>query len=93
LAVDPEALAQLARLLGDDSLRSASAPAVQHAIDNRFERLVTGLLDEAMASDDVSDRDSAVDFLDRRLATFGALLSDEQHSRLRTAIRAKIEAW
>jgi hypothetical protein len=90
---DPEALAQLARLLGLDTSRLADGELVCTAIDQGLEPLTAGLLAEAAASDDVSDRDSALDFVNRRLDYLGALLDDEQRSRLWQALRGKIEAW
>ena len=88
-----EALAQIARLLGDDRLRQASREEVRASMASRFGRLVEGLIDEAMASDDVIDRESALAFLDDRLSFLGSLLSDDERSRLREALQEKIESW
>jgi hypothetical protein len=63
------------------------------AIERRFERLVDGLVAEAAASDDVYDRDSAFEFVDARLQDLLLFLSEDQSSRLRDAVRGKIEAW
>jgi hypothetical protein len=93
VAEDPEALAQIARLLGDERLRTASAEDVRVRVDQRLEQLADGLLAEATASDDVIDRESALDFLNDRLRFFGALLSEGQRTRLLAALREKIEAW
>jgi hypothetical protein len=90
---DPEALAQLARLLGLDSSGLANRDQVRVAVELGLERLTGGLLAEAAASDDVSNRDSALDFINRRLDYLGALLTDEQRSRLLQALRGKIEVW
>ncbi|HEX5370811.1 MAG TPA: hypothetical protein VFY10_15495 [Dehalococcoidia bacterium] len=90
---DPEALAQLARLLGDERLRAASSTELGAAVDEHFDALVAGLADEAAASDDVIDQASALEFLKVRLDFLGALLSSEQTSRLWQAVQAKIEAW
>jgi hypothetical protein len=93
MASDPEALTQLARLLQDDRLRSASLDEAQAAIDNRMELLASGLLEEATASDDVLDRESALEFVRSRLAYFGTLVRDDQQALLLDDIRGKIEAW
>jgi hypothetical protein len=93
MATDREAITQLARLLGDESLRLASTDASTDQVERGFERLVDGLLAEAVASDDVIDRESAMEFINDRLRFFGPLLTDDQRSRLEEALREKIEAW
>lgn len=93
MAVDPEAQAQLARLLADESLRAASESELRRAVDQRFDWLVDGVAQEAAASDDVFDKTSAFDFVAARVDNFGGALSTEQKSRLLAAVRGKIEAW
>ena len=93
MASDPEAQAQLARLLADESLRHASTPDLTRAIDAGFDRLVDGIVAEASASDDVFDRESGLEFVIKRVDNLGSTLTDEQQSRLREALRGKIEAW
>ncbi len=93
MAIDPEAQAQLARLLADESLRVAPEPAVSEAIDNHFERLIDGIVAEAAASDDVFDRDSGVEFVQKRVEYLSSALNDEQQARLLEGVRGKIEAW
>jgi hypothetical protein len=93
VATDPEALTQLARLLDDASLRNAPPDAVRDAVDNGMPRLVDALMAEATASDDVIDRDSALEFLQRRLDFLSGLLTAQQASRLLSALSAKIESW
>lgn len=93
MAANPEALAQLARLLGDDRLRTATVDETRGAIDSRFDLLVNGLLNETVASDDVNDRDTALSFIEQRLAFFGDIVSNDQRSRLWQALWEKIEAW
>ena len=93
MAQDPEALAQIARLLGDERLRTASAEDVRARVDERLELLADGLMAEATASDDVSDRDSALAFLDSRIEFFVGVISDDLRARLRDAARLRIEAW
>jgi len=93
VASDPEALAQLARLLGNDALRTSTAIEVRAAASADIERLAAGLVVEAAASDDVTDRQTALEFLDSRINFFNDLLDGEVRTRLWTAIQAKIEAW
>lgn len=95
MAQNPEALAQIARLLGDDSLRNATAEEVRRVASLRLERLVEGLVAEAASSDDVTDRESALFFLEARIGQFRGLLPDDAPfgSRLWQAIRAKIDPW
>jgi hypothetical protein len=93
MAIDPEAQAQLARLLADESLRVAPEAVVSQAIDNHFERLIEGVVAEAAASDDVFDRDSGLEFAIKRVEDLSSALSDEQQARLLEGVRGKIEAW
>jgi hypothetical protein len=93
MAENPEALAQLARLLQDGTLRTGGADAIRTGVDAGFERLVAGILEEAAASDDVIDGESARAFVEDRVGFLGALLNHEQRSRLLQALRDKIEAW
>jgi len=95
LAQNPEALAQIARLLGDDSLRNATAAEVRRVASARLDLLVAGLVAEAAASDDVTDRESALAFLESRLHQFDALLADDAPlaSRLWQALQVKIDLW
>ena len=93
MASDPEALAQLARLLGNDALRTSTENEVRAAASGNIERLARGLTDEAAASDDVTDRESALLFLRDRLNFLNGLLDDDTGSRLWHAIQDKIETW
>ena len=93
MASDPEALAQIARLLGNDALRTSTESEVRIAVAANVERLAEGLATEAAASDDVTDRASAVDFLRDRLNFLNGLLDDDTRTRLWHAIQDKIEAW
>lgn len=93
MATDPEALAQLARLLGNDALRTSSADEVRAAVSGDVERLADGLVAEAAASDDVSDGESALAFLQMRIDFFKDLLEPGAGTRLWQAVQAKIDAW
>ena len=93
MALDPEALAQLARLLGNDALRTSTEIEVRAAVSANIERLAAGLVAEAAASDDVSDRQTALDFVESRISFFNDLLEDETRTRLWGAIQDKIDTW
>ena len=93
MATDPEAQTQLARLLRDESLRSAPIGDVREAVDAGFELLADGLVAEAIASDDVIDHESALTFVRLRLESLKSLLTEPQASRLFLAVQGKIEAW
>jgi len=90
---DPEARTQLARLLGDERLRSAPIEAVCQAVDEQFDLLVDGLVAETAASDDVMDRETGLSFARLRVDALRAVLSESQAAWLYEAVRGKIEAW
>jgi len=89
----PEVLAQLARLLSDEELRSADDAALGAAVDSKFWNLVEGLLAEAAVSDDVNDRASAEAYLESRVDFLGVVLSGEQRSRLSETLMAGVQSW
>ena len=93
MATDPEAQAQLARLLRDESLRSASDAELRRAVDRGFEALVEGVVAEAAASDDVTGQESAMSFVQLRLQSLTPVLEDKQAARLVEAVREKISRW
>ena len=93
MAGDPEARTQLARLLGDERLRSAPIEVVREAVDEQFDLLVDGLVAETAASDDVMDRETGLSFARLRVDALPAVLSGSQAVRLYEAVRGKIEAW
>ncbi len=93
MATDPEALTQLSRLLGEQLSPATTSLEVQHAVERRFEVLVSGLIAEAAASDDVLNRESAMAFLEARLLDLRTWLTDDQRSRLRDELRGRIESW
>lgn len=87
-------LAGLPRLLGrPDLAQGADAAALQRAVDERFEALATGLLEEIAASDDVHDTDSARDYLEGRLRDLARYLSAAQVERLRADVLQRVAAW
>jgi hypothetical protein len=101
----PIQLAQLARLLGADELRTGLAlqgkpegegidvGRLQAFLEERLERLARGLLEEAVASDDVVDGTSAETYLEDRLAFFGELLSEEHRRRVRELYLEAVRRW
>jgi hypothetical protein len=99
----PILLAQLARLLGAEELDSALARRgegegidvgrLRAFLGRRLERLARGLLEEAVASDDVVDAASAETYLEDRLAFFGELLSKEQRRRVRVLYLEAVRRW
>ena len=93
MANHPEALAQLARLLSDERLVGATPDEVRSAIETGFERLIDGLVAEASASDDVSDRDSALYYVEDRLRFLSPMIGEQQRQRLRQAIQERIASW
>jgi hypothetical protein len=105
---NPEAIVQLVRLAGRDeilrglglegqdvpaSLDSQQTARLQALIEARLDAISRGLLEEAMASDDVHDTPSAHAYLDDRLRFLGDLLSRAQLEALRQTLRRKVEAW
>ena len=93
MAENPEAHAQIARLLAEPRLRNASIEDVQSAVDSAFDRLVLGLVAEAGASDDVMDRESALAFMHDRLLFLQSLLRDDQRRLLLEALAEKVASW
>ena len=105
---NPEAVIQIARLLGrvefslrlglgdgdlPASLDASQLARLQMLVDERAEPLSAGLLQEAMASDDVQDAVAAFVFLDDRLRFLGGMLTEEQRERIRRAFRVAVEGW
>jgi hypothetical protein len=105
---DPEAILQLARLTGRDEflrrlqLDAGRIPPQLDAdqrrrltawIDEQCEALVQGLLDEAMACDDVQDAGSACAYLEDRLRFLNDLLSAAQQQRVREQFARVAQTW
>ena len=99
-----EALRQLARLVGREAFEArvgsaASFDAATHGralqalVDERLQPLVDGLLEEALASDDVFDAPTAEAFLDDRLTFLGDLLTEPQRRAVRTRFGERLERW
>ena len=99
---------QLARLLGDEAL-PASLPTglsagegalsdeqserLRASVEAGLPRIARGLLEEAVASDDVVDAASADAFLEDRLLFLGDLLTEEQRRAIREEYRTASRRW
>jgi hypothetical protein len=95
---------QLARLLGDEALpasvsadegalSSEQMERLRASVEASLPRLAQGLLEEAVASDDVVDTASADAFLEDRLLFLGDLLTEEQSRAIREEYRKASERW
>jgi siderophore synthetase component len=91
MATDPEALAQLSRLLGEPP--GASETDLLRVLADRLDQLAGGIVNEAAASDDVFDKASALEFVAARLRDFERYLSVEQARLVTEEAGRRIEAW
>jgi hypothetical protein len=105
---NPEALLQLARLVGRDTfydvldMRPGAEPValderqreqLRLLIDDRFEGVAAALIAEAMASDDVHDQASAVAYISDRLDFLADLITPMQREALMAACEAGVSEW
>ena len=97
-----ERLLQIARLAGIDAFVERFGPphsaepeaaALRSLIDARLDAIARALVEEAAASDDVTDASGADSYLEDRLTTLGDLLSSEQADRLRAAFAERTRDW
>jgi len=88
----PMQLAQLARLLGV-AAEGLDVRRLRALLDERLDRLARGLLEEAVASDDVVDAASAEAYLEDRLSFFGGVLTEAQRGRVREAYMEAVRRW
>jgi hypothetical protein len=102
VAVPREQTVQLARLIGIDFFTERFGPpqtaepdddALRALIDERLDDVARGLVEEAAASDDVLDVESASAYLNDRLRTLSALLTPEQAERIRAAFVERTKTW
>ena len=93
MATDPEALTQLSRLIGEPLSPTAAPAEVQRVLDDHLDTLKDGIIAEAATSDDVFDRESALEFVTARVDDLAKWLSEAQRSRLLAALRGKIDTW
>ncbi|MEO6397644.1 MAG: hypothetical protein ABIP13_04180, partial [Tepidiformaceae bacterium] len=71
----------------------ASESAAREAVSARPATLADQLFLEAGASDDVTSQESAVDYLELRLAYFGTLLDGAASTAIRARFFERIAAW
>lgn len=88
-----EAQAQLARLLGDEALRSAPVETARQAVHSRIEDLSEALVAEAAGSDDVFDHASALSYLQQRVEALAEVLDREDGAAVLQAARDRVEQW
>lgn len=85
----------LERLLGPAPAESPAEGLSQDALTDRVladpERIASGLVDEALASDDVMSAGEARAFVDERLAEWGDLLEKMLLQRLASLASAEVE--
>ena len=105
---DPEALLQLARILGRDrlarrlglslgqpppSLTPQQTTALRSQAEEHSQDIARALLGEAAACDDVTDAASALAYLEDRLAFLADLRAEEARSRVREGFSAVARRW
>lgn len=97
-----EQILQLARLTGIDAFSERFGPpqtadptpdALRAFVGERLDELARHLVEEAAASDDVTDVVSAESYLDDRLVVLAELLTDSQAESIRSAFRERIAGW
>jgi len=93
MATDPEALTQLSRLVGESISPTATPAEVQRVLEQRLDSLTDGIVAEAASSDDVFDRQSALEFVTARVEDLAKWLTEAQRTRLLDAAQGKIDTW
>ena len=103
LVIPPrERLLQLARLIGPDVFverfgpPQTAEPELSHLralVDERLDRIVRMLVEEAAASDDITDIVSATAYLDDRLRMLEDFLAPEQAASIRAAFGEQTAVW
>lgn len=88
-----EALAQLSRILGEESLRSASPERIRESVESKLTLLIDGLVAEAAQSDDVFDRDSGLTYVEQRLQALSELIGSNLQKQVLQVAREQIEKW
>jgi hypothetical protein len=88
-----EALAQIARMLGDESLRSASPDQAREAVRSKLPLLIDGLVAEAAQSDDVFDQASGLSYVEQRLQALAAIFGEDLQAPALEGAREQIEKW
>lgn len=85
-------LVQLARMLAVP-LADLTPESARALIAARPVEVADALFHEAADSDDVTGNDTALDYLEGRLASFGDLLSPGAAETIRVAFRDRLRAW
>jgi hypothetical protein len=93
MATDPEALTQLSRLVGESISPTTTPAEVQRVVEQHLDSLMDGIVAEAASSDDVFDRQSALEFVTARVDDLAKWLSETQRARLLDAAQGKIDTW
>ncbi|MEX2159084.1 MAG: hypothetical protein WEB04_06730 [Dehalococcoidia bacterium] len=102
MAPEREKVIQIARLADIDAFTQrfgapqTSEPdeaALRAFVAERAESIGHGLVEEAAASDDVTDIESAESYLEDRLQTLSSVIDAEAASRVRAAFRGGTKAW
>ena len=97
-------LLQLARLIGLDAFADRfgsprlvdgmpDPDALSALVDERLEDVAAHLVEEAAASDDVTDRASANGYLEHRLRTLRELISQDQSTRIEGIFGERTAEW
>ena len=97
-------LLQLARLIGLDAYAERfgsprlvdgmpDADALRALVDERLEHVAAHLVEEAVSSDDVTDRASANGYLEHRLRTLRELISPEQSTQIQAIFGERTAEW
>lgn len=97
-------LLQLARLIGLDAFAerfgsprlidgTPDADALGALVDERLEDVAAHLVEEAAASDEVTDQESANAYLEHRLRTLRQLISQEQSDGIQKLFAERTKEW
>ena len=97
-----ERLLQIARLVGIDAFTERFGPprsaepeerALRSLIEERLDEIARRLVEEAAASDDITDAAGAASYLEDRLTTLGDVFSPDQAARIRTSFKKVTAGW
>lgn len=103
-----EAMQQMARILGREELALAlGIPAgrmpteltaeqrvsLARLVDGRIDDLVRGMLEEAVACDDVISSSTAISYLEYRLEYLSEVLSEDQRHLIRCRFEGHVSGW
>lgn len=106
--VNAEAVRHLARILGRERFRKrlgladsephvalspSQASLLHNLIEENLQPIVDSLLEEALASDDITSAESADSYLEGRLAFLRGLLTETQQAEIRRRFRNVSSRW